>query len=190
MEISKTIFIIFFIGITITFLPPVDGKLASKTNLDLYLDSDLILMGQVISLAEIKDDSNTTPRTVYEITILQHVKGNTETDQITVIGFGTLNSTLQQDNQMIMSEGQQALLMLNELTNDELYISPYSLSSDSLNPDSQFILPPLKLFKAGISTEEIHCKSHLEFAIKTSDGSPVCLKPNSIDILNNRGWVN
>ena len=187
---KKITAMIFLIGILVTFLPSASSILIPKTNLDLYLDSDLIVMGQVLSLEEIIEESNTTPRTAYEITILQHVKGKTETDQITVIGFGSINSTTHQDNQTILSEDQQALLILNKLIDEQWYISPYSLSSDSLDPDSQFILPPLKLFNAGIPNEEIHCKSYLELAIKSSNGFPVCLTPKSIEILYNRGWIN
>jgi len=180
---------IFLITISITLLPSASGYLLPKTNLDLYLENELIIMGQVLSLKDIQDDSNTTPRTAYEIIILQYIKGNTETNEIMVVGLGSLNSTRQVDKQTIMSEGQQALLMLNQLIDGNWHISPYSTSSDSLNPDSQFILPPLKLYKAGIPIEEIHCKSNLELALKSSNGSPVCLKPESMEILYNRGWI-
>jgi len=180
---------IFLITISITFLPSASSVLIPKTHLDLYLENDLIVMAEVLSLKDFEGDSNSTPRTAYEITILQHIKGNTETNQITVVGFGSLNSTRQVDTQTIMSEGQQALLMLKQLIDGYWYISPYSISSDSFNPDSQFILPPLKLYKAGIPSEEIHCKNHLELALKSSNGSPVCLKPESLDILYNRGCI-
>ncbi len=180
---------IFLITISITFLPSASGYLLPKTNLDLYLENELIVMGQVLSLKDVKDDSNFTPRTAYEIIILQHIKGNTETNKITVVGLGSLNSTRQLDTQNIMSEGQYALLILNEPTEGYWFVSPYSISSDSLNPDSHFILPPLKLYKAGIPIEEIHCKSNLELAIKSSNESPVCLKPKTIDILYDRGWI-
>jgi len=186
---KKITVMIFLITISITFLPSVSGYLLPMTNLDLYLENELIVLGQVLSLKDVEDDSNTTPRTAYEIIILQHIKGNTETNKITVVGIGSLNSTMQLDTQTIMSEGQQALLLLNELIDGNWYISPYSTSSDSLNPDSQFILPPLKLYKAGIPIEEIHCKSNLELALKSSNGSPVCLTPESMDILYNRGWI-
>lgn len=185
----KITVMIFLIGISITFLPFVSGYLLPKTNLDLYLENELIVMGQVISLKDVKDDSNFTPRTAYEIIILQHIKGNTETNEITVIGLGSLNSTRQLDTQNIMSKGQYALLFLNEPTEGYWFISPYSISSESLNPDSHFILPPLKLYKAGIPIEEIHCKSNLELALKSSNESPVCLTPKTKDILSNRGWI-
>jgi len=180
---------IFLIAISLTFLPSASGYLLPMTHLDLYLENELIVMGEILSLKDIQDDSNTTPRTAYEIIILQPIKGNTETNKITVVGLGSLNSTTQLENQIILYEGQKSLLMLNELIDGNWHISPYSFSFDSYNPDSQFILPPLKLYKAGIPIEEIHCKSNLELAIKSSNGSPVCLKPESIDTLYNREWI-
>ena len=186
---KKITVMIFLITISVTLIPSASGYLLPSTNLDLYLENELIVMGQVLSLRDVKDDSNTTPRTAYEIIILQHIKGNTETNKITVVGLGSLNSTMQLDNQTIMSEGQRALLFLNKLIDGYWHVSPYSTSSDSLNPDSQFILPPLKLYKAGIPIEDIHCKSNLELAIKSSNSSPVCLTSESMDILYNRGWI-
>ncbi len=180
---------IFLIGISIMFLPSASGYLLPMTRLDLYLENELIVMGEVLSLSDIQDDSNTTPRTAYEIIILQHIKGNTETNNITVVGLGSLNSTMQLEKQIIFYEGQKSLLILNEVIDGNWHISPYSFSFDSYNPDSQFILSPLKLYKAGIPIEEIHCKSNLELALKSTNGSPVCLTPDSIDRLYNRGWI-
>ncbi|HUT05732.1 MAG TPA: hypothetical protein VMW74_03465 [Nitrosopumilaceae archaeon] len=189
MKFEKITVIIFLIGVSIMLLPSTSGYLIPTTHLDLYLDNDLIVLGQVLSLEDFKDDSNTTPRTSYEILILQQIKGNTETNKITVIGLGSLNSTIQIEEQTILYEGQKSLLMLNELMDGNWYISPYSISFEDYNPDSQFILSPLKLYKAGIPIEEIHCKSNLEIAIKSSNGSPVCLKPETKDTLYNRGWT-
>ena len=186
---KKITVMIFLIGISIMFLPSASGYLLPMTHLEVYLESELIVMGEVLSLKDVKDDTNFTPRTAYEIIILQHIKGNTETNEITVVGIGSLNSTMQIEDQIIMYEGQKSLLMLNELIDGNWYISSYSIFSDSYNPDSQFILPPLILYKAGIPIEEIHCKSNLELAIKSSNGSPVCLKPESIDTLYDRGWI-
>ena len=189
MTPKRILIIIFLTGISITSLSFVSGALSPKSNLDLYLDSDLIVMGEVLTVEEIEDISNVTAKTKYEIKILQYIRGIPESSQISVIGFGSINSTAYQDNQFIMSKGQSALLVLNKQIDGNLYISPFSSSSKSLNPDSHFILPPLKLFKAGIPMEEIHCKSYLEFAIKLSDGSPVCLRSESMNVLFNRGWI-
>lgn len=189
MNTKKITAMVFLIGISAVVLPDASGYLVPMTNLDLYLENELIVMGQVTSLRDIQDDSNSTPRTLYEIKVIQHIKGNTETNKISVIGLGIINSTRQLDKQVIMSEGLQVLLMLNGKTDENWHISPYSVSLESLNPDTQFILPPLKLHKVGIPIEDIHCKSNLELAIKSSNGSPVCLTNKSFDRLHQRGWI-
>ena len=53
---------------------------------------------------------------------------------------------------------------------------------------SREILPPLKQFKSGISIGEIQCKKDLELVIKSSNGSPACVSPQSAIILLERGW--
>jgi len=145
-------------------------------------------LGKVLSLMVIENESK-APRTLYEIEILQHIKDNIETNEIMVIGLGAVNSTRHLDTETILSEGQQVLLMLNEQPDGQWLISPYSSVSESLNPDLDFILPPLKLFKAGIPIEEIHCKTHLELALKSSNGAPVCIQPKSLERLFERGWI-
>ena len=186
---KKITSMILLIGISMSLLPLASAYLIPMTNLEKYLDNELIVMGQVTSLRDLQDDSNFTPRTIYEITILQQIKGNSETNEITVVGLGSLNSTRHLDNQMILSDGQQVILLLNLQQDGFWYISPYSISSESLNPDSQFILSPLKLYKVGISIEDIHCKSNLELALKSSNGSPVCLTSESKNRLLERGWI-
>jgi len=186
---EKRSLLILIIAISITFLPSVSGYLIPMTNLEKYLENELIIMGQVTSLRGHQDDSNSTPRTAYEITILQQIKGNIETSEITVVGLGSLNSTRLLENQTILNEGQKAILLLNIQSDGFWHISPYSISSESLNPDSQFILPPLKLYKAGISIKEIHCKSNLEFALKSSNEYPICITAESKNRLLERGWI-
>jgi|CXWL01.1.fsa_nt_gi hypothetical protein len=186
---EKIILVIFLMGITTSFLPYANGYLISKSNLDLYLEHGLIVLGKVLSLRDVVDDSNLTPRTAYQIVILQHIKGKTETSEITVVGLGSLNSTRQLDNQTILSKGQHGLLMLTKDTGGNWAISPYSVFSDSLNPDEQFILSPLKLYNAGVSIGDIHCKSNLKFALKSSNDNPVCIAPESKDKLFKRGWI-
>ncbi len=47
---------------------------------------------------------------------------------------------------------------------------------------------PLKQFKSGISIDEIQCKESLTLVTK-NNGSPACVKPESIPKLVERGWV-
>jgi len=167
-------------------IPAADAALLKKSTMDMYLENDLIVLGEVISANEITDDINTTPRTEYTIKILQHIKSDKTKDEVTVIGLGSQNSTRHIDNETIFFEGQKVFLFLNSPAGT-FFISPYSRSVESFEPDS-FILPPLKLFNAGITTDDINCKSSLVLVLKIND-TPACVKLESVDSLIKRGWA-
>jgi hypothetical protein len=48
---------------------------------------------------------------------------------------------------------------------------------------------PLKQFKSGIATHYIKCKEGLYLIIKSEDGSPACVTPDTANILIERGWA-
>jgi len=50
-------------------------------------------------------------------------------------------------------------------------------------------LAPLKQFKLGIPTDAIQCDASFQLVLKTEDGSPVCVKPDTANILIKRGWA-
>ncbi len=52
------------------------------------------------------------------------------------------------------------------------------------------ILSPLKQFNSGIPIDKIQCKEGLELVIKSSNGSPACVSPQSAIVLLIRGWSN
>lgn len=52
-----------------------------------------------------------------------------------------------------------------------------------------FLDPPLKQFKSGITTDKITCKEGLNLVIKSSDGSPACVKHETKSKLVERGWA-
>ncbi len=80
-------------------------------------------------------------------------------------------------------KNEQTLAELNELLG----------KSSRTNEPSQIVInyddPPLKQFRAGIPNEEIKCKEGFELVIKTSSGSPSCVKPQSLQKLLERGWA-
>jgi len=49
--------------------------------------------------------------------------------------------------------------------------------------------PPLKQFRAGVTSEEIKCKEGLDLVIKLSNGTPACVKPESKQKLVEWGWA-
>lgn len=48
---------------------------------------------------------------------------------------------------------------------------------------------PLKQFKSGIKTEDVKCTDGFTLVIKSEDGSPACVKPDTSKILIERGWT-
>jgi len=54
----------------------------------------------------------------------------------------------------------------------------------------KIILPPKKQVDFGISLEEIICKNNFELIFKSTDNSPVCVKPSTAQKLIERGWGN
>ncbi|MEO9277056.1 MAG: hypothetical protein ABI340_04675 [Nitrososphaera sp.] len=74
-------------------------------------------------------------------------------------------------------------------------IMPFSLvsgfdSTEIKSPQTinKFILSPLKQFQSGISLQHIQCYDGLELILKSSDGSPACVKSDTVQILIERGW--
>jgi len=49
---------------------------------------------------------------------------------------------------------------------------------------------PLKQFKSGTDPYFVICNQNLQLVIKSSDNSPACVKPSSIERLLKQGWVN
>lgn len=64
----------------------------------------------------------------------------------------------------------------------------------TIAPDSSLIHTittesPLKQFKSGIPAEKIECKQGLQLIVKSKDGSPACVKPETKIKLTERGWA-
>lgn len=170
-----------------SFTPTIEAYLIPMNRIELYLQHDLILFGEVFSLNEFTESD--TPMTSYNVKILYLIKGEYRENQINAIGLGTSNSTKHLDLETILVEGQKGMFMLNKQENGIWMISPYSNFSELVDPDLYFILPPLKLSKSGVPNHEIHCKTDLKFALKTSNNDPVCLTEESFDRLLKRGWI-
>ena len=47
---------------------------------------------------------------------------------------------------------------------------------------------PRAQVRSGIASTEVVCKEGFELLLKTSDGSPACVKESSVDKLIERGW--
>ncbi|MDE1766775.1 MAG: PQQ-like beta-propeller repeat protein [Thaumarchaeota archaeon] len=59
----------------------------------------------------------------------------------------------------------------------------------AIPPFRQNIVPPLKQFQSGVAAKDVHCSDELILVIKTEDGSPACVKPDTAQKLIERGWA-
>lgn len=50
------------------------------------------------------------------------------------------------------------------------------------------VLSPLKQFKQGISIHDVKCNTNLTLVIKSEDGSPACVKQDTVQKLVERNW--
>jgi hypothetical protein len=65
-----------------------------------------------------------------------------------------------------------------------------SLSEIMAEPVSTSVLEsPLKQYKTGIAIQNIQCNQDLHLVIKAEDGTPACVKPDTANILIERGWA-
>lgn len=55
--------------------------------------------------------------------------------------------------------------------------------------DHNTFQPPLRQYKSGISISDIVCKHGLELVLKSSNGNPACVKPDTKEKLIERGWA-
>lgn len=83
-----------------------------------------------------------------------------------------------------------------------LKVEPYPFSSNPIKSseyvatlfassveDVEIVKSPLKQFKAGASLADIQCRDNLLLVIKSSDDSPACVKPKTVEKLILRGWA-
>ena len=65
---------------------------------------------------------------------------------------------------------------------------PLTMSANGIMATNS-IQSPLKQIRSGIGPHEIQCGYDLQLVIKSEDGTPACVNPDSIDRLYQRGWT-
>ena len=164
-------------------IQPIDARTQPKTNLELYLENEVILIGEIISAEEFSKQGHTR----YDIKVEKYLKNPQPSNDITAFGGGTKSGPVSSIDK-VFDKGDRVFLLLNS-NNGNYQISIYSVWAESFNPDSDFIISPLKLYKAGIPADDIVCKNALILVQKLSDNSPACVKQASIEKLIERGWL-
>ena len=131
-------------------------ELPPKSNLDLFLESDVVLMGNILSeISVLKSESNESEHTTYEISVNRYLKNSLSEDIIsanTVVTYPKLPSPGN------FFEVNQNVFLYLIWSNEHYVISPYSVAYFE-NFTEFLIPPPLKLFKHGFDSAEIPCKS-------------------------------
>lgn len=167
----------------IVSVPYSDGRLQSRTILEQYVENETILVGKIIDAVEMENN-----HTLYNVEIERFIKNPQESKIIQVVGNGVKNSLSNTSVDKIFNPEDRVLLFLN--TSDEKnIISPYSVNAETFNVDSDFILPPMRLYNAGIQIDDIVCKDSFVLVIKNSNGSPACVRENSLSKLRTFGWI-
>lgn len=71
-----------------------------------------------------------------------------------------------------------------------LFFDPYQTCNGYLYP-VEFLsktLSPLKQFEAGIKLDDIWCKENFVLVIKSTNGKPACIRPETVPKIIERGW--
>ncbi len=188
MKKSSVLLASFIAGILFSvsalIITDANAVLIPKTNLELYIENEIILVGKIVSPIEFPDKGLTE----YQIKVERYLKSPSNVDLITAIGEGAKSSAFHISTEKIFNEGDRVLLFLN-LFEEEYMISPYSINAEAFNADSDFMLPPLRLHKAGISTDDIVCRGNLILVLKSTNAKPACVKLDSIERLVSFGWI-
>lgn len=113
------------------------------------------------------------------------VNGN---DDVTVgkIQFSNILVSAIETNFENFELSKQTVLEAVENTNNNSVPSEQKSEEDVTNMK---YLSPLKQFKAGVRIDKIQCSEPLQTILKT-DGTPVCVKSDSIEKLREYGWTN
>jgi hypothetical protein len=88
---------------------------------------------------------------------------------------------------------EQAISELNGIS-EETNIRPPRGDMPSRDDSSNYVilefksLSPLKQFKTGLASADVFCKGNLTGVIKSSTGSPACVKPEHVERLLANGW--
>jgi len=163
-------------------IQPTDAILEPQSNVELYVENEVILVGFVTSIS-VTDSEDTQ----YTINVERYVKNPQEDNSIVAIGRGSTDSKNLSSIDKLFKMGDRVLLFLNT-SNDIFLISPYSVNAQLLDVDADFLPPPLRLYKAEVPVEEISCKQGMSLLIKATNDFPACIKQNSIEKLVTRGW--
>jgi hypothetical protein len=197
----------------------VQGLLLAETPLQLYQNSDVILIGKVTSREK---TGNFTQEYHYDIQVEEYIKNKQHDTIIDATAMASADSSLP-----IFNAGDRVLFVLDKESGN-YFVSPESfktvpgctshqmlgfrlfpdepLTDDmskaefkidkgclgplvQINPSDDVFFSPLKQFKGGTDPKDIACKEGSVLVLNPQSGLPACVKPDTASRLAARGWL-
>ncbi|MBI1828713.1 MAG: hypothetical protein HY222_01675 [Thaumarchaeota archaeon] len=196
----------------------VEGRIVSQTVMQLYKESDIILVGNVTS---VEIDSSGI-HTFYHVKVEQYLKSPQQNDTIIAVGSGPNGGHGPPDPKFMMGDrvrlylykedGMYMISMYSTIANPKCYahellgLGPResipggedapNYSERNCGPPFQFssyphtvFLPPTIQFQSGIQAASIACNEGFELIIKNENNLPACVKPEHLARLAQYGWT-
>ncbi len=171
-----------FLSILVLGLLPlyVENTVHAQSSTSVSDTHNLLVCGQVVA----KNDTGypDVGGPVYTIKIENYYQGNTTNSTLTAIGSEDSNGPR---GMIPISVGQTALFYVS-VGEKHAILSPQTTVVPKCN--SVYISTPLGQYRFGVSAQNVYCLNGYNLVIKLEDGSPACVKPNTAQILIERGW--
>lgn len=120
---------------------------------------------------------------VYTIKIENYYQGNTTNSTLTAIGSEDSNGPRGMNP---ISVDQTALFYVS-LGEKHAILLPQTTVVPKCN--SVYVPTPLGQYRFGVNAQNVYCLNGYNLVIKSEDGSPACVKPDTANILIERGWA-
>lgn len=214
LAIFAAIFLIF----TLVPIKGVSGFLVAETPLQTYTSSDLILVGKVTSLEKISNFTteykyniqveqyvkNPLPNQTitvigkyytdasppkFEVNqrslfLLDKADGNYIISPNSSLAPDGCNSHQMLGFRVFPDESLLGVNLQDKFTVDKNCLDPMI----EINPSMDLIFSPLKQFKSGTEAKDVSCKQDYILIIKSQDGFPACVTPDTANRLVMKGW--
>jgi hypothetical protein len=218
MKTLQLLIIVIAFSVLILNWVQVEGKIVPQTIMQLYKESDIILVGNVTSM----EITSSGIHTFYHIKVEQYLKSPELNDTITVVGSGPNGGHPPPDPKFMVGDrvrlylyeedGMHMISMYSTTANPKCYahellgLGPrepiprgghdpnYSEINcgppyANLYPNTASFLPPTIQFKSGIQAASIACNEGFQLIIKNENNLPACVKPSSIKKLVLSNWA-
>ncbi len=122
--------------------------------------------------------------------ILKPGENITRSSQFSVIGYkavsaGTVNATIT-TSYVPVNDTDSSLIYSENPTN---VTKSFQFTILNQNITSHVPPSPLTQFKTGVAAKDVQCKQGLQLVIKSEDGTPACVKPETMQRLIDLGWA-